>query len=60
MVDVPLELPLGFSPPEARSEHPYHPRARHRFDGNQFTLVAALVIAVAILVAVFLFVLFGR
>jgi hypothetical protein len=59
-LESPLELPLDFSPPEARSEHPYRPKTRHRFNGNQFTLVAALVIAVAILVAVFLFVLFGH
>jgi hypothetical protein len=64
MAGVPLEsppgLPLDFSPPEVHSEHPYHPKPRHRFNGNQFTLVAALVIAVAILVAVFLYVLFAH
>jgi hypothetical protein len=59
-LESPPDLPLDFSPPEPRSEHPYHPKTRRRFNGNQFTLVAALVIAVAILVTVFLYVLFGR
>jgi hypothetical protein len=57
---MPPESPLDFSPPEASAGHLHHRRIRHRFDGNQFTRVAALVIAVAILTAVFFYVLFWQ
>ena len=52
--------PLDFSVSHAHAQHAHHRRIRHHFNGDQFTRVAALAVAVVILVAVFLYVLFWQ
>ncbi|MGD0897258.1 MAG: GYF domain-containing protein, partial [Thermoguttaceae bacterium] len=53
----PLETPLGAPPPTTVAGHPHRPKVHHGPSASQFTVIAVLTVAVAILIVVFLLVL---